>query len=122
MSRRSKKTKKARSKALNRYKGVVIPRCNGYAQLWARGSCLGGLRIIYPDGDVLWITDRDLANFGELDEVATSCTSRDTQLDAIKATIDHDADQHNWDNYTNRNVELEHYTETFGVPEFLGYL
>jgi len=55
----------------------------------------GGLRIIYPDGDVLWTPDwwdgsvelRD-GSFGEKEIAAKhSCTARDTQEEAYKASV-----------------------------------
>lgn len=102
------------------YKGVKIPKCNGRPQLWARAHSPiinyvepylefllladgayshTSLRIIYPSGNVSY---HSVFNTHEEDWCPYGCTSADTQLKAIKNTIDYDAFN--------------------GKPWFLGYL
>lgn len=69
------------------YMGVEIPECNGRPQLWDRGSHLDHTpRIIYPNGTVTYI-EKYGTDFCE----DPGCTSRITQLAAIKASIEYSA-------------------------------
>lgn len=83
------------------YKGVKIPKCNGRPQLWLRGWSDEGnptIRIIYPSGYVEYET-----RYAFDGEMRRGCTSRRTQLAALRACIKYDFDAPN-------------------KPEFLGYL
>lgn len=78
------------------YKGVKIPKNNGRPQLWYRGDTLGGLRIIYPNGEVEFV-------FGSFTYFAYGCTSRANIDNAVLACIS--------------------YSKKHGSkPQFLGYL
>lgn len=83
-----------------KYRGVKIPKCNGRPQLWARGEFMANgnhstIRIIYQNGTVHWnCYSTSLDCLGDLNYIefwdSNACTTRDNQLDAIKASIDHD--------------------------------
>ena len=97
------------------YKGVKIPKLNGRPQLWMRGAYAGGLRIVYPNGNVEYcIEEKQKTAFFE----DYACTFRFNQMDAIKASIDYDKG-HKYDVFS---TQTDTYAEKHGVPEFLGYL
>lgn len=81
-----------------------LPKCNGRPQLWSRRD-FKCLRIIMPDGEVLW-TPIELPGFYDEGEFnGRGCTGDKTQEKAVKNIINYDI-------------------KVLGCsrPEFLGYL
>jgi hypothetical protein len=81
------------------YRGVKIPRCNGRPQLWLRGSDdHQSIRIIYPSGLVEYCISHPYTMSPDEEEQDTlndfnnrgACTSRRSQLAAVKAAIRYD--------------------------------